>query len=345
MRRSPLLIAREQRIPARAPDDLDDVPARALIRGFELLNDLAVAAHGPVEALQIAVDDEDQIVEALAHRHRDRAHRLGLVGLAVAEEAPHLAILRRHDAASLEVAHEARLIDRHHRAQAHRHRRELPKFRHQPRMRIRRQPDAGPGDFLAEVVQIVLVEPPFEERARIDAGRRMPLEVHEIAAVLRRRRAPKVIEADFVQRRRRRVARDVAAVLGADAIRVNDHRHRIPADVGLDAALDRAIAGILGLLADGDRVQVGGVRAIRQIRARAARMIDHAFEQEVSALRTVNPQHGIDRLEPLLRLLRVEIVASESDQRQRSCSRHEKPYSSYVRDQPGLSRTRRNESC
>jgi hypothetical protein len=41
-----------------------------------------------VEPLQIAVDHEDQVVELLAHGHRDRAHRLGLVRLAVAEEAP-----------------------------------------------------------------------------------------------------------------------------------------------------------------------------------------------------------------------------------------------------------------
>ena len=54
-----------------------------------------------------------------------------------------------------------------------------------------------------------------------------------------------MIEADFVQRRRRGVARDVAAVLGALAIRVHDHRHRVPADVRLDAPLDRAVAGIL----------------------------------------------------------------------------------------------------
>ena len=224
---------------------------------------------------------------------------------------------------ALEVAHEARLVDRHHRAQAHRHGRELPELRHQPRMRIRRQPDALARDFLTEVVQVVLAETAFEKRARVDARRRMALEVHEIAAVLRCRRAPKMIEADLVERGRRSVARDVAAVLGAHAVRVDHHRHRVPADVGLDAPLDRAIAGIFGLLADGNRVEVGGVRAIRQIRARAARMIDHALEQEVGTLCAVHSQHRVDRLEPLLRLLRVEIVAAQGDQGQRSCSRHE----------------------
>ncbi len=240
----PLLVAREQRIPARAPNDLDDVPARTLIRGLELLDDLAVATHRPVEALQVAVDHEDQVVELLAHRHRDRAHRLRLVRLAVAEETPNLAVLGGQDAAVLEIAHEAGLVDRHHRAEAHRNRRELPKFRHQPRMRIRRQ--SRPHDLLAEVFEVLLAEPSFEERARVDTGRRVALEEHEIAAVLGRRGAPKMVEPDFVERRRRSVARDVAAVLGAFAVRVDDHRHRIPADIGLDPPFDRAIAGISG---------------------------------------------------------------------------------------------------
>ena len=36
--------------------------------GFEFLDDLAVAAHRAVEPLQVAVDDEDQVVELLARR-------------------------------------------------------------------------------------------------------------------------------------------------------------------------------------------------------------------------------------------------------------------------------------
>src|SRR5690606_35742351 len=44
----------EQFVPLRAPDDLDDVPTSAAEDAFEFLNDLAVAAHGTVEALQVA---------------------------------------------------------------------------------------------------------------------------------------------------------------------------------------------------------------------------------------------------------------------------------------------------
>src|SRR5438876_220298 len=65
----------EELVPLRAPDDLDDVPTRASEHGLELLDDLAVAAHGAVEALQVAVDDEDEVVELLARRDRERAER------------------------------------------------------------------------------------------------------------------------------------------------------------------------------------------------------------------------------------------------------------------------------
>ena len=42
-----VLVAREQRIPVRAPDHLDHVPAGAAEVALELLDDLAVAAHRP----------------------------------------------------------------------------------------------------------------------------------------------------------------------------------------------------------------------------------------------------------------------------------------------------------
>jgi hypothetical protein len=135
-------VALEQRIPVTAPDALDDVPAGAAEHGFQLLDDLAVAAHRPVEALQVAVDDEDQVVELLARGERDRTERFRLVGLAVAEERPDLAVPHRRQAAIFQVAHEARLVDRHDRSEAHRNGRILPELGHQPGVRVGRQPAA-----------------------------------------------------------------------------------------------------------------------------------------------------------------------------------------------------------
>src|SRR5208283_3421341 len=102
-------IGRDQPVPAGAPDHLDDVPAGAAELGLELLDDLAVAAHRPVEALEVAVDDEDQVVEPLAPGRAGARQALRLVGLAVAEERPDAAPLRARQSAAFQVAQEARL--------------------------------------------------------------------------------------------------------------------------------------------------------------------------------------------------------------------------------------------
>jgi hypothetical protein len=129
-------VARQQRIPIRAPDDLDDVPAGAAEHRFELLDDLAVAAYRAIEALQIAVDYEDQVVQPLTGGQRQRSQRLGLVHLAVAEEGPHFAPAGVQNVPMVQIAHKPRLGDGHHRGQSHGHGRELPETRHQPGVRV-----------------------------------------------------------------------------------------------------------------------------------------------------------------------------------------------------------------
>jgi hypothetical protein len=146
---------------------------------LQFLDDLAVATHRAIEALQVAVDDEDQVIELLACRQRDRAERFRLVGFAVAEERPHFRRRLRLEAAIFEVAHEARLVDRHDRTEAHRDRRVFPEVRHQPGVRIRGQPAAG-AKLAAEVLEMVLVDAPLEVRARVDAGRRVALEEDDV---------------------------------------------------------------------------------------------------------------------------------------------------------------------
>src|SRR4029079_18076419 len=132
----PVDVAREELVPLATPEDLDDVPAGATEDGLELLDDLPIAAHRSIEPLQIAVNDEREVVEALARRDVERSECLGLIALAIAEETPHALIARVLDAAVVEIAVEARLVDRGERAEAHRHGREFPKLRHQARMRI-----------------------------------------------------------------------------------------------------------------------------------------------------------------------------------------------------------------
>ena len=259
---------------------------------FQLLDDLAVAAHRAVEALQVAVDDEDQVVEPLAARQRDRAEALRLVRLAVAEEGPDLAVRGLGQAAALQVLQEARLVDRHQRAEAHGDGRELPEIRHQPGMRIGGQ--AAAVDFLAEAEQLLLGQPALDEGARVDAGRAVALDVDQVAAVLFGRRAPEVLEADVVQRRRRLEAGDVAAELGAFLVGAQHDRQRVPADQRADAVLDRAIAGMLGFPVRCDRVEVGRCRRIRALACPDGALGQQLVEQEGSAILALDFDDSIE---------------------------------------------------
>src|SRR4029078_4906545 len=98
----------------------------------------------------------------LARRERQRGDGLRLVHLAVAEHAPHVTIAHRRDPAMLDVAHEARLVDRADRPDAHRPGRELPEVRHQPWMRIRRQ--SATADLLPLVRERLPATPALDAR-------------------------------------------------------------------------------------------------------------------------------------------------------------------------------------
>ena len=71
--------------------------------------------------------------------------------------------------------------------------------------RDRRQPTAA--DLHAEPIELCLLEAAFDERARVDAGRRVTLDVDVIAGRAVVFAAEEVIEPDVVQRGRRRERR------------------------------------------------------------------------------------------------------------------------------------------
>src|SRR5258708_32413469 len=75
-------VALKDGIPLAAPENLDDVPARAAKGGLEFLNNLSVPAHRTVEALQVAGHDENHIVEVFARSEREGANGFGVDGFA-----------------------------------------------------------------------------------------------------------------------------------------------------------------------------------------------------------------------------------------------------------------------
>ena len=190
----------QERVPVVAPDHLDDVPASAAKDRFEFLYYLPIAAHRAVEALEVAVYYPDEVVELFARREGERTQALGLVALAVAQKGPHLAVVSGLEAAVFEVAVEARLIDRKDWPQAHRHGRELPKVRHQPRVRIGGEATAF-LQLAAEVFELVFVEAAFDEGAGVHAGGSVSLEVYLVAGMAVARGAEKVVVANLVEGR------------------------------------------------------------------------------------------------------------------------------------------------
>ena len=301
----PLGVEAQERVPVGAPDHLQHVPARPAERRLQLLDDLSVAAHRAVEPLEVAVDDEDEVVELLARGEGNGAERLRLVHLPVAHERPDLAPRGVEQPPVVQVLHEPRLVDGHDGPEPHRHRGELPEVGHEPRVGVRREPVAV--DLLAEPVQVVLGDAALEEGAGVDPGSGVALHVDQVAAVGLVRRMPEVVEADVVEGRGGGEARDVAAELAREAVRLYHHRQRVPPDERADAPFDGRIAG--GVLGTGlgNGVDVGGVDRERQARAALARVVHHRREEEVGTLDAVALDDGLERFDPVPSLVGVDV--------------------------------------
>ena len=173
-------------------------------------------------------------------------------------------------------------------------------------MRIRREA-AARTQLAPEVPQVLFGQPAFDERPRVDAGRRVALVEHDVGVAAAVAAAEEVIEPDFIERRRRRVRRDVTADAVRLAVGADDHRERVPAHEALDAALHRAVARASDLLRGRDRVDVRRVRRKRQPHARhpGARALSASSRRTVRALVAL-VQDVVERLQPLARFDRLE---------------------------------------
>ena len=164
-------------------------------------------------------------------------------------------------------------------------------------MRIRRQAGSA-AQFVAEVQHLFFAETAFQIGARVNAGRRVPLEIDEVAGLIAVARVEKVIEANFQQRRQRGVGRDVAADPGILFVLAMHHGHRVPADQALDAALQKAIAGIRDFFFNRNGVDVRRVQLHRNLDARLAGAIHQRGEQIAATIVAVLVDDLIEGFEP-----------------------------------------------
>mmetsp|Transcript_14414 Transcript_14414/g.43118 ORF Transcript_14414/g.43118 Transcript_14414/m.43118 type:complete len:959 (+) Transcript_14414:868-3744(+) len=295
----------DELVPLGSPDELDAVEPRAAEEALELLDDLGVAADGAVEALVVAVDDHDEVVQALVTRAGDGVDRLRLVHLTVTDEAPDAAAGGVRQAAEVQVAEEASLGHGREGADAHGHGGVLPEVRHEARMRV--AGEALAAHLLAEVHDLLEGQAALQVRPRVGTGRRVALNVDLVAHTARvALAAPDVVLAHLPHVADGREGADVAAHARGAAVAVADHHGGVPAHEVGDAALDLEVAGVLRLHVGRDGVDHGRGHRGRDLHAHAHGLVDDLVHQEPRARLPVVLHDGVQRLNPLLGLVHVE---------------------------------------
>jgi hypothetical protein len=259
---------------------------------LQILDDLAIASHRPIQSLEVAVDDERQVVELLARGERKTRSRFRLVHLSVAEHAPDAPAIRVEQPAVAQIAHETRLVDRAYRANAHRARRRLPEVGHEPGMGI--GCETGPADLLPITLELRLGQPALEEGASVDARRRVRLEEDDNAAPFAVRPTEEMIEADFENLGGRGVARDMSAKFAIGCVRAHNHRQRVPANDRGDARLHLDVAGKRALFLKRDGVSI---RAEGQHVGEDAKVLRLAVKSRQNKFRPLGARHAEDRFE------------------------------------------------
>ena len=75
-----------------SPDNFDDIPSSTSEITLKLLDDFTVASHRAIQSLQIAVNDENQVVEFFAPSQREGAKRFRFITFTVAQKSPNFSI-------------------------------------------------------------------------------------------------------------------------------------------------------------------------------------------------------------------------------------------------------------
>ena len=268
---------------------------------------LPLPRTGPSRRCRLQLTTKIEVVEVLAAGER-RARRASPARRTRRRRgSPHPALAGVGELAGVQVAVVAGLVEGGDRAEAHAHRRELPEVGHQPRVRVARQAAAVAPDLAAEVVEVVGLEAALDERTGVDPGGGVTLEVDLVAGVAVVLAAEEVVEADLVERRRRRVRRQVAADAVGGLVRLDDHHRRVPPDEGADPSLDELVAGEPRLGLAGDRVDVRGRHRRRERHLRLAGAVEERGEEVARPGLAVHVDHGVERVQPLLRLTRVGV--------------------------------------
>ncbi len=164
--------------------------------------------------------------------------------------------------------------------------------------------------LVAEIFKMLVVEPSFQIRPAIDAGRSVTLEVHEIARQLgpigSRIRAPEeVVVPDLEHGRQGRIGRQVAADIRVVLVGAYHHGRGVPADQALDPPLDSPVAGIGDFFLGRNRVDIRRIPAQGDLNAQVRGAFHQAFEEVAGPVGPCLVDHLVEGFHPLGGLQRI----------------------------------------
>ncbi|MNV68891.1 hypothetical protein D3C71_1617660 [compost metagenome] len=146
--------------------------------------------------------------------------------------------------------------------------------------------------------QVVFAQEAFEKGAGVHAGRGVRLHVDQVTGAIGRLRAEEVVEAHFKQVGRRGIAGDVATQFAVRLVGAHHHGQGVPAVDAGDAFFHGQVARKRGLLAGGNRVQVGGARLAVGAQPQGRGMPQHAVQHIARALGAVGLKQRLQGVAP-----------------------------------------------
>ena len=302
-----ILIPIQQRIPLPTPHDLDHVPPRTPEERLQLLHDLPITPHRPIQPLQVAVHHKRQVIQPLIRGQLQEPPRLGLIHLPITQKRPHLLITGVLDPPMQQVPVQLRLVNRVRRTQPHRHRRELPELRHTARVRVGRQRMTGLGLLLPEPVHILLRQPPLKERARVHPRRRVPLEEDLIPTPGMILPTEEMIEPNLIQGRGPGIRGNMAPHPNIRMLTTMHHNRRVPPHKRPIPALDLLITREHRLLIHRDRVHIIRRGHHRHPHGLRPGPLQQRPDNELGPLGPLRLNQRIKRIQPFLGLFRIPI--------------------------------------
>ena len=135
----------------------------------------------------------------------------------------------------------------------------------------------------------------------------MALEEDLVTRLAVRLASEEMVEPDFVKSRRGREGGQVAADAISHVVSPYDHDGGVPAHVRPDPALGLLVARERGFLVGRDRVDVGGRDSGRETDLALLGSFQQLHEQEAGPGLAVNFEDGVEGVDPLFRLGRVDI--------------------------------------